>query len=144
MIISIDWKEWHEGEAVTRAGEDNVFVCIYKSCGDRDIPVVYPHLVARCVNRTGKASDWECLLGRTRKRKRLVDINRPIETRRGSFDRKLFVPEKDKLFYTRETLFNLPPDTFPGGDGAKVFCLISDLFYYPDEVSDKAVPGFNL
>lgn len=135
MTIYIDWKKWHEGEIPTAQYGQTVTVCLIRVFPGGQS---FPHIVANCRNLTGKARDWECRLGRSRRWQNLtkaldysIDINR-----------ELFDPKTDFLYYTEEELIRLPPSPFEGNKNQEFVTTISELFYHPGDRADRAVTGF--
>lgn len=136
MTIFIDWKQWHEGDKLDLAYGETVLVCILRRVG---MYGTYPYIVANCLNCTGKATDWECFLGRTRKRMSLTKKVDYVDFYGKKIIREIFKPEKDLLFYAREEFFRMPPNVFPGEKGEEMKAPISELFYCPGEVSGQEI-----
>ena len=104
------WKPWKAGQKVTFVPSDKVTVCILaRRLGD-----IFPLLVFNAVNFTGNAKDWEHFCGRTNRREFFSQRSFQYTDRHGcTYGLKLFDPEKDAVFYSAQTVFDLPPN---GGD----------------------------
>lgn len=101
------WKPWKEGQKVTFVSGEEVTVCILaKRLND-----IFPILVFNAMNLTGNAKDWEHFCGRTRRREFFSQESFQYKDRHGcTYGLKLFDPEKDKIFYSGQTVFDLPPN----------------------------------
>lgn len=137
MTIFIDWKRWNEGEHVATPS----LVCILRRFGKDKI---VPYIVANCVNRSGKAYDWECYLGRSNKSEYLVQTYDTVSLhdenlRKVKITREVFNPKTDFLFYAEGNNFRMPPSPYSGEEGEEMLGNISELFYVPGKVCGRTV-----
>lgn len=105
------WKLWKAGQKVTFGSGDKVTVCILAN----RLNEVFPILVFNAMNFTGNAKDWEHFCGRTKRREFFSQESFQYEDRHGcTYGLKLFDPDKDVVFYSAQTAFDLPPNV--GGE----------------------------